>query len=43
MIKILVVEDDITIVKKLGELLRQEGFSVSSVLNCRDAIKHTAD
>ena len=37
MIKILVVEDDITIVKKLSELLMQEGFSVSSVLNCRDA------
>lgn len=37
MIKILVVEDDITIIKKLSELLMQEGFSVSSVHNCRDA------
>ncbi len=37
MIKILVVEDDITIVKKLSELLKQEGFGVRSVLNCKDA------
>lgn len=41
MIKILVVEDDVTIVKNLSELLRQEGFTVSSALNCKEAEKKT--
>ena len=37
MIKILIIEDDITIVRNLSELLRQEGFEVSSALNCKEA------
>ncbi len=38
MIKILIIEDDSAIVRNLSELLRQEGFSVSSALNCNDAL-----
>lgn len=37
MIKILIIEDDITIVKNLSELLRQEGFETSCALNCNEA------
>lgn len=37
MIKILIIEDDITIVRNLSELLRQEGFEVSCALNCKEA------
>ena len=37
MIKILIVEDDSAIVRNLSELLRQEGFLVSSALNCKEA------
>lgn len=37
MIKILIIEDDITIVRNLSELLRQEGFDTSCALSCRDA------
>ena len=37
MIKLLIVEDDISIVKNLSELLCQEGFFVSSALNCSEA------
>ena len=37
MIKILIIEDDVTIVKNLSELLRQEGFDTDSVLNCKEA------
>lgn len=37
MIKILIIEDDVTIVKNLSELLRQEGFETDSALNCKEA------
>ncbi|MBQ8782568.1 MAG: response regulator transcription factor [Clostridia bacterium] len=37
MIKILIIEDDATIVKNLSELLRQEGFEACSALNCKEA------
>lgn len=37
MIKILIIEDDATIVKNLSELLRQEGFETDSALNCKEA------
>ena len=37
MIKILIIEDDATIVKNLSELLRQEGFAIDSALNCKEA------
>ena len=37
MIKILIIEDDITIVRNLSELLRQEGFEVSCALSCKEA------
>lgn len=37
MIKILIIEDDSTIVKNLSELLRQEGFAIDSALNCKEA------
>ena len=37
MIKILIIEDDVTIVKNLSELLRQEGFETDSSLNCKEA------
>ncbi len=38
MIKILVVEDDLTIVKNLSELLRREGFVVTPALTCNEAV-----
>lgn len=38
MIKILVIEDDLTIVKNLSELLRREGFAVSTALNFNQAV-----
>lgn len=37
MIKILIIEDDITIVRNLSELLRQDGFEVSCALSCKEA------
>ena len=37
MIKILIIEDDVTIVKNLSELLRQEGFDTDSALSCKEA------
>ena len=37
MIKILIVEDDATIVENLSELLRQEGFDADSALSCKEA------
>lgn len=37
MIKILIIEDDVTIVRNLSELLRQECFEVSCALSCKDA------
>lgn len=37
MIKILIIEDDVTIVKNLSELLRQEGFDISCALTCKEA------
>ncbi len=37
MIKILIVEDDVTIVRNLSELLRQEGFETACALTCKDA------
>lgn len=37
MIKILVIEDDITIVKNLSELLQREGFLTLCATNCKDA------
>ena len=37
MIKILIIEDGITIVRNLSELLRQEGFEVSCALCCKEA------
>ncbi len=37
MIKILIIEDDVTIVKNLSELLRHEGFDTDSALNCKEA------
>ncbi len=37
MIKILIIEHDVTIVKNLSELLRHEGFDTDSVLNCKEA------
>ncbi len=37
MIKILIIEDDVTIVRNLSELLRQECFEVSCTLSCKDA------
>ncbi len=37
MIRLLIVEDDISIVKNLSELLRQEGFKVSCALSCKEA------
>ncbi len=37
MIKILIIEDDVTIVRNLSELLRQEGFEVSCALSCKEA------
>ena len=36
-IKILIIEDDVTIVKNLSELLRQEGFETVSAFSCKDA------
>lgn len=39
MIKILLIEDDNTIVKNLSELLKQEGFAVVAATNCSAAIK----
>lgn len=41
MIKILVIEDDISIVKNLTELLRQEGYDVICALNCKAAEEKT--
>lgn len=41
MIKILVIEDDLTIVKNLAELLKQEGFAVSAATSCTAAVKMT--
>lgn len=38
MIKILVVEDDLTIVKNLSELLKREGFVVTPALTCNEAV-----
>ncbi|MBE6776276.1 MAG: response regulator transcription factor [Ruminococcaceae bacterium] len=37
MIKILIIEDDVTIVKNLSELLCHEGFDTDSALNCKEA------
>lgn len=37
MIKILIIEDDITIVRNLSELLRQEGFDTSCAFDCKTA------
>lgn len=37
MIKILIIEDDATIVKNLSELLRQEGFETDSAFSCKEA------
>ncbi len=37
MIKILLIEDDTTIVKNLKELLTNEGFEVDSALDCKQA------
>ena len=37
MIKILIIEDDVTIVKNLSELLRQEGFEADAAFNCKEA------
>ena len=37
MIKILIIEDDATIVKNLSELLRQEGFEADAAFNCKEA------
>ncbi len=37
MIKILIVEDDVTIVRNLSELLRQEGFDTSCTFDCKTA------
>ena len=37
MIKILIIEDDVSIVKNLSELLRQEGFDTDSALSCKEA------
>lgn len=37
MIQILIIEDDVSIIKNLSELLRQEGFAVDSALNCKEA------
>lgn len=39
MIKILIIEDDTSIVRNLSELLNREGFSSEAALNCRDAHK----
>lgn len=38
MIKILVVEDDLTIVKNLSELLKRECFVVTPALTCNEAV-----
>lgn len=38
MIKILVIEDDLTIVRNLSELLKREGFAVSTALNFKQAV-----
>ena len=37
MIRILIIEDDITIVKNLSELLRHEGFDTDKALSCKEA------
>lgn len=37
MIKILLIEDDVAIVRNLGELLWQEGFKAECALSCREA------
>lgn len=39
MIKILLIEDDNTIVRNLSELLKQEGFAIVAVTNCATAIE----
>lgn len=39
MIKILIIEDDLAIVRNLSELLKQEGFAVTAATNCTDAAK----
>ena len=36
-IKILIIEDDVTIVKNLSELLRQDGFETVSAFTCKEA------
>ena len=41
MIKILLIEDDVSIVRNLSELLRQEGFDTVSALTCREAEEKT--
>lgn len=39
MIKILIIEDDLAIIRNLSELLRQEGFAVTAATNCAVAAK----
>lgn len=39
MIKILIIEDDLAIVRNLSELLKQEGFAVTAATNCTAAAK----
>ncbi len=39
MIKILIIEDDLAIVRNLSELLKQEGFAVTAATNCTVAAK----
>lgn len=39
MIKILIIEDDLAIVRNLSELLKQEGFAVTAATNCAAAAK----
>lgn len=39
MIKILIIEDDLAIVRNLSELLRQEDFAVTAATNCAVAAK----